>query len=746
MVKGAGKRGSASKLWMKLSCAPKLADGAKAELWGDDEGLQGSWYPVVVRGQKKKNNRLVWNIQHLELTDDHGQSLIEDISVDQGRVRPPYPERATIQPLDQYKYGDWVECAYQDGWWEGFICKHDGEEITVRFPETGDNLLYTKANYIRPGLEYVQGDVWQSKPPVLQELLQAVRAELDKSSFTAPRGDGWVEEAAPAVPAVPVQTAPPLKRPSERSDGIKAMTGGPVVEAPPAKRPTPAAQKESRSDSARAVSPVKWPDALGSPPLPAAGAGSLDAPVDLASDDDADFPANAEQVTLVIDRCLSGDVTNMTSAQGKSTFAAFPVQFMQNLTGSVKQTSQGRDINNHVDAEDTAQGARNRRKGMPKRTSGTGIQAAPAIENEHPNPSKQADKHAAPSTAPIVVEEQGVRRQQEVPAKPGSPPGFAQNAMAGSGPRPSPTQQLPSAPFAKDNKQTTLTALTAAPRATALDVQPGAPTSVQLPIPSSSTPAAQTQQANNASASHASEELIRQFSLQLSGLVTTLGKAVEVLSTEQREASKRVQLQLMHPMHTIAACHIWNLTTARLLKADLSRWDKAIPKRDTLFDDIVIGAIVLSKDHNQLAQVQAVGNARLGRELICADGQRLLLGMGMISDEPLTAEHVNQLQSRIADGAHRPLDLVTMQKSLVKRHERQSFELNEDIAKVQIKHDTAVRAQDYSTEAQMRDQLSRLMQARMTRDKAKKAIPLVDVRELYQPHQPPPWMGTQAPS
>ncbi|XP_015874984.3 protein AGENET DOMAIN (AGD)-CONTAINING P1 [Ziziphus jujuba] len=134
----------------KARTRSKLHEGTRVEVCSDEDGLQGAWFAATIVKVVGKDTFLV---QYETLkTEDETEFLTEE--ADRKNMRP-YPPEA----VKGFKLNDKVDALYNDGWWEGVICKVlRGGRYRVYFEGTGDYMNFDPSE-LRPHQDWID-ETW----------------------------------------------------------------------------------------------------------------------------------------------------------------------------------------------------------------------------------------------------------------------------------------------------------------------------------------------------------------------------------------------------------------------------------------------------------------------------------------------------------------------------------------------------------------------------------------------------------
>lgn len=130
----------------------ELSEGTLVEVRSDEEGFRGSWYAakvVKVEGQDK------YLVQFKGLRTDGDKEFLKE-KVDKQNIRP-YPPEAII--VDGFDLNEKVDAFFNDGWWEGVICKIlKGGRYKVYFKESDEELVFEHCD-LRPHQDWIN-ETW----------------------------------------------------------------------------------------------------------------------------------------------------------------------------------------------------------------------------------------------------------------------------------------------------------------------------------------------------------------------------------------------------------------------------------------------------------------------------------------------------------------------------------------------------------------------------------------------------------
>ncbi|XP_004309084.1 PREDICTED: uncharacterized protein LOC101298667 [Fragaria vesca subsp. vesca] len=134
----------------KAQLKEEIRKGTEVEVSNDEDGFQGSWFAATVV-QVVANAKFLVRYKSLK-TDDGKEFLTEEI--DEEHLRPCPPETYMV---DCYGLNDLVDAYWNEGWWEGKICKvlHGGR-YRVFFEGTDDKMVFDHSD-LRPRQVWIDG-------------------------------------------------------------------------------------------------------------------------------------------------------------------------------------------------------------------------------------------------------------------------------------------------------------------------------------------------------------------------------------------------------------------------------------------------------------------------------------------------------------------------------------------------------------------------------------------------------------
>uniref|UniRef100_A0A7S2BSM4 Agenet-like domain-containing protein n=1 Tax=Haptolina brevifila TaxID=156173 RepID=A0A7S2BSM4_9EUKA len=130
----------------------KVSPGMQAELAQQDEEMLGRWYPVVVNTGGARGGTI--QVQHLELTDEEDQYLVERVKLPLLRPLPPENPEGFLEAL---KPGALAEMSHVDGdWREVTVVKRTpAGKFTVEDRHKAKHTV--KGDKLRPGWAWEPG-------------------------------------------------------------------------------------------------------------------------------------------------------------------------------------------------------------------------------------------------------------------------------------------------------------------------------------------------------------------------------------------------------------------------------------------------------------------------------------------------------------------------------------------------------------------------------------------------------------
>ncbi|PRQ60646.1 putative Agenet-like domain-containing protein [Rosa chinensis] len=127
----------------KAQMKEEIGEGTEVEVSNDEDGFQGSWFAASVVQVVGKDRFL---IQYKSLKTDDGKEFLTE-EIDAQHIRPCPPETVMV---DCYSMNEEVEAYWNDGWWEGKICKVLlGGRYKVYFEGTNDKMVFDHSD-LRP--------------------------------------------------------------------------------------------------------------------------------------------------------------------------------------------------------------------------------------------------------------------------------------------------------------------------------------------------------------------------------------------------------------------------------------------------------------------------------------------------------------------------------------------------------------------------------------------------------------------
>lgn len=134
----------------KAQLKEEIRKGTEVEVSNDEDGFQGSWFAATVV-QVVANAKFLVRYKSLK-TDDGKEFLTEEIDAE--HLRPCPPETFMV---DCYSLNDPVDAYWNEGWWEGKICKvlHGGR-YRVYFEGTDDKMVFDHSD-LRPRQVWIDG-------------------------------------------------------------------------------------------------------------------------------------------------------------------------------------------------------------------------------------------------------------------------------------------------------------------------------------------------------------------------------------------------------------------------------------------------------------------------------------------------------------------------------------------------------------------------------------------------------------
>ncbi|KAL8461123.1 hypothetical protein ACS0TY_031753 [Phlomoides rotata] len=123
--------------------------GDIVEVSSFQEGFLGSYYEGTVVADLLNNDNYVVQYRTL-VTDDYSAPLRELASVAEVRPRPPPVVAA------DYKIHDVVDVFANEGWWVGRITSRVGDNYSVFFDSTGEEIDYAK-DLLRIHQDWING-------------------------------------------------------------------------------------------------------------------------------------------------------------------------------------------------------------------------------------------------------------------------------------------------------------------------------------------------------------------------------------------------------------------------------------------------------------------------------------------------------------------------------------------------------------------------------------------------------------